>query len=273
MQFQRSGLDVNHPRVQHLASLCRRVQDLPRHLGQHSGGMIVCEGLLDAVVPLEPATMLGRTVCQWDKEAIELMGLVKIDLLGLGALGAVRDSVELIRAHYDTEVDIARLPEDPKVYRMIARADTVGLFQVESRAQMASLPKNNPTCHRDLTAQVALIRPGPITGQMTNPYLNRRMGKEPVTYPHPLLIPVLERTLGVPLYQEQLLRMAMVCADFTPSEAEELRRALGHKRSRKRMQEIEVKLRAGMTSKGIGKQAQYEIVKFIIAFALYGFPE
>ena len=273
MQFQRAGFDVNHPRVRHLASLCRRVQDLPRHLGQHSGGMIVCEGLLDAVVPLEPATMPGRTVCQWDKEAIELMGLVKIDLLGLGALGAVRDSVELIRTHYDTEVDIARLPEDPKVYRMIARADTVGLFQVESRAQMASLPKNNPTCHRDLTAQVALIRPGPITGQMTNPYLNRRMGKEPVTYPHPLLIPVLERTLGVPLYQEQLLRMAMVCADFTPGEAEELRRALGHKRSKKRMQEIEVKLRAGMTSKGIGKQAQDEIVKFIIAFALYGFPE
>src|SRR5437763_4435926 len=156
---------------------------------------------------------------------------------------------------------------------MIACADTVGLFQVESRAQMAPLPKNDPSCHKDLTAQVALIRPGPITGQMTNSYLNGRMGKEPVTYPHPLLIPILERTLGVPLYQEQLLRMAMVCANFTGGEAEELRRALGHKRSQHRMKEIEVRLRSGMTENGVTPKAQDDIVQFISSFALYGFPE
>ncbi|HLJ90718.1 MAG TPA: error-prone DNA polymerase [Candidatus Angelobacter sp.] len=273
VQFGRAGLDVRHPRIRHFISLCERVQDMPRHLGQHPGGMIVCQGLLDAVVPLEPATMKDRTVCQWDKEGAESMGLVKIDLLGLGALGAVRDSKELVRIHHHEEFDPAKLPEDPKVYQTIAKGDTVGMFQVESRAQMASLPRNNPETRKDLTAQVALIRPGPITGGMTNPYLRRRQGKEKVSVPHKLLEPILERTYGVLLYQEQAMRVAMECANFSPEKAEALRRALSHKRSKELMAEIEVELRAGMSQKGITGQAQDEIVQFITSFALFGFPE
>src|SRR5205807_10084939 len=176
--------------------------------------------------------------------------------------------------HDDEKVDLANHPQDkPDVYDVIRKADTVGMFQIESRAQMASLPRNNPQRFYDLVTQVALIRPGPITGQMTNPYLKRRQGKELVSYPHPSLEPVLKRTLGVPLFQEQLLKMAMICANFTGGEAEELRRALGHKRSERRMIEIESKLRAGMTQNGIKPEAQDAIVQFITSFALYGFPE
>ncbi len=272
-QVGRAGLDINHPRIRWLISLCSRIRGLPRHLGQHSGGMIVCQGMLDAVVPLEPATMPGRVVCQWDKEAAEITGLIKIDLLGLGALGAIRDCIDMIDRDYGEKVDLAHLPQDPKVYDVICKADTVGLFQIESRAQIASLPRNSPRVFYDLVTQVALIRPGPIVGQMTNPYLNRRQGKELVTYPHPSLEPVLERTLGVPLFQEQLLRMTMLCANFSGGEAEELRRALGHKRSEQRMVAIEAKLRAGMAHNGIVDKAQDDIVKFITSFALYGFPE
>jgi error-prone DNA polymerase len=180
----------------------------------------------------------------------------------------------LIQDHYQEEVDLAHLPQDcPDVYDVIQRADTIGMFQIESRAQMSSLPRNNPKKFYDLVTQVALIRPGPITGQMTSPYLRRRQGKEAVSYPHPSLEPVLKRTLGVPLFQEQLLKMAMICANFSGGEAEELRRALGHKRSEKRMKEIEVKLRAGMIQNGVTPKAQEDIVKFISSFALYGFPE
>jgi error-prone DNA polymerase len=186
----------------------------------------------------------------------------------------LKDSIGLIRDHYGEEVDLAHLPPDaPDVYGVIRKADTIGMFQIESRAQMSSLPRNHPDRFYDLVTQVALIRPGPITGQMTSPYLRRRQGKEPVTYPHPSLEPVLKRTLGVPLFQEQLLRMAMICANFTGGEAEELRRALGHKRSERRMKEIETKLRAGMTTNGVLPKAQDDIVKFISSFALYGFPE
>jgi error-prone DNA polymerase len=213
-------------------------------------------------------------VVQWDKDDCADLGIVKIDLLGLGMMAVLKDSIDLIRDHYREEVDLAHLPADsPDVYDVIRRADTIGMFQIESRAQMASLPRNNPARFYDLVTQVALIRPGPITGQMTSPYLKRRQGKEPVTYPHPSLEPVLERTLGVPLFQEQLLRMAMICANFTGGEAEELRRALGHKRSQQRMREIEIKLRAGMTQNGIESKAQDSIVQFISSFALYGFPE
>ena len=187
-------------------------------------------------------------------------------------MAVLEDSIDLIQEHYGESVDLAHLPPDqPDVYDVIRKADTVGMFQIESRAQMASLPRNNPRKFYDLVTQVALIRPGPITGQMTNPYLKRRQGKEEVRYPHPSLRPVLERTLGVPLFQEQLLRMAMVCANFTGGEAEELRRALGNKRSRERMRQIEIKLRAGMTQNGISANSQYEIVQFITSFALYGF--
>ncbi len=272
--FRRAGFDVNQARIACFLGLCKRVIDLPRHLGQHSGGMVICQGALDSVVPLEPATMPNRVVVQWDKDDCADLGIVKVDLLGLGMMAALRESIDLIRTHGQEEVDLAHLPPDlPDVYEAIRKADTVGTFQIESRAQMASLPRNNPQRFYDLVVQVALIRPGPIVGQMTNPYLKRRMGKEQVTYPHPSLVPVLERTLGVPLFQEQLLRMAMLCANFTGGEAEQLRRALSHKRSEERMREIEVKLRAGMTQNGIPRDAQDKIVQFVSSFALYGFPE
>ncbi|MGZ4866021.1 MAG: DNA polymerase III subunit alpha [Candidatus Angelobacter sp.] len=272
--FTNAGLDLTQDRISKYLDLCVRVQDLPRHLSQHSGGMVVCQGQLDSVVPLEPATMPGRVVVQWDKDDCADLGIIKVDLLGLGMMAVLKDSIGLIQEHYLEEVDLAHLPQDcPDIYDVITRADTIGMFQIESRAQMSSLPRNNPKKFYDLVTQVALIRPGPITGQMTSPYLRRRQGKEPVDYPHPSLKPVLERTLGVPLFQEQLLKMAMICANFTGGEAEELRRALGHKRSEKRMKEIEVKLRAGMTQNGVTPKAQDDIVKFISSFALYGFPE
>jgi len=273
-QFTNSGLDLTHPQIAIYLDLCQRVQDLPRHLSQHSGGMIVCQGQLDSVVPLEPATMPGRVVVQWDKDDCADLGLIKVDLLGLGMMAVLKDSIGLIQDHYGEEVDLAHLPQDcPDVYDTIRKADTIGMFQIESCAQMASLPRNNPTKFYDLVTQVALIRPGPITGEMTSPYLKRRQGKEPVTYPHESLIPVLKRTLGVPLFQEQLLKLAMICANFTGGQAEELRRALGSKRSQQRMREIEAKLRAGMTTNNIPQPTQDQIVKFISSFALYGFPE
>lgn len=272
--FTHAGLDLSHKRISKYLDLCVRIQDLPRHLSQHSGGMVVCQGALDSVVPLEPATMPGRVVVQWDKDDCADMKIIKIDLLGLGMMAVLKDSIGLIRDHYREEVDLAHLPQDcPDIYDPIRKADTIGMFQIESRAQMASLPRNNPEKFYDLVTQVALIRPGPITGQMTSPYLRRRQGKEPVTYPHPSLEPILKRTLGVPLFQEQLLRMAMVGANFSGGEAEELRRALGHKRSQQRMKEIEIKLRAGMTQNGIAAKSQDDIVQFISSFALYGFPE
>ncbi len=273
-QFRDAGFDLNHPRIRKFFELCLAVQDLPRHLGQHSGGMVVCQGQLDSVVPLEPATMPGRVVVQWDKEDCADMGIIKIDLLGLGMMAALEDSLKLIREGYGEEVDLARLPpDDPEVYRALQRADTVGMFQVESRAQMSCLPRLRPQRFYDLVVEVAIIRPGPIVGNMVHPYLKRRQGREPVTYPHPALEPVLKRTLGVPLFQEQLLRLAMIAADFTGGEAEELRRAMGFKRSEARMKEIEKKLRAGMERKGITGAAQDQIVQSITSFALYGFPE
>jgi error-prone DNA polymerase len=272
--FRKAGFDLNHSRIACFLGLCKRVIDLPRHLGQHSGGMVISQGALDSVVPLEPASMPGRVVVQWDKDDCADLGIVKVDLLGLGMMAALKESIELIGEHYHEEVDLAHLPSDQAdVYETIRNADTVGMFQIESRAQMSSLPRNSPRRFYDLVVQVALIRPGPIVGEMTNPYLRRRQGKEPVTYPHPSLVPVLERTLGVPLFQEQLLRMAMICGNFTGGEGEELRRALSHKRSQQRMLEIETKLRAGMRQNGIPQEAQDAIVKFVSSFALYGFPE
>ncbi len=239
-QFGDAGFDLRHPRIRKFFELCVAVQDLPRHLGQHSGGMVICQGQLDSVVPLEPATMPGRVVVQWDKEDCADMGIIKVDLLGLGMMATLKDSLALIRDHYKEEVDLAMLPaDDPAVYSALQKADTVGMFQIESRAQMSCLPRLYPTRFYDIVVQVAIIRPGPIVGKMVNPYLQRRQGREPVVYPHPALEPVLERTLGVPLFQEQLLRMAMIAAGFTGGQAEELRRAMGFKRSQKRMQDIE----------------------------------
>jgi error-prone DNA polymerase len=273
-----AGLDLKHSRIRKYFELCLAVQDLPRHLGQHSGGMVICEGRLDSVVPLEPASMPGRVVVQWDKEDCADMRIIKVDLLGLGMMAALKDSLELIRDHYhhdkNEEVDLAHLPaNDPVVYSTLQKADTVGMFQIESRAQMACLPRLQPKNFYDIVVQVAIIRPGPIVGNMVNPFLKRRQGREAVTYPHPSLETVLERTLGVPLFQEQLLRMAMITANFTGGEAEELRRAMGFKRSEARMKTIEEKLRAGMTRNGILSETQEQIIQSITSFALYGFPE
>ena len=273
-QFHDAGFDMRHPQVRKFFELCLEVQDLPRHLGQHSGGLVVCQGQLDSVVPLEPATIPGRVVVQWDKDDCADMGIVKVDLLGLGMMTVLEDSLQIIRKHHGEEIDLGRLPaNDPAVYRALQKADTVGIFQVESRAQMSCLPRLHPKCFYDIVVQVAIIRPGPIVGQMVNPYLKRRRGREAVDYLHPSLEPVLKRTLGVPLFQEQLLRMAMIAAGFSGGEAEELRRAMGFKRSEKRMQEIERKLRAGMGRNGIAQEAQEQIIRSITSFALYGFPE
>ncbi len=273
-QFRDTGFDLRHPRMRKFFELCLAVQDLPRHLGQHSGGMVICQGQLDAVVPLEPATMPGRVVVQWDKEDCADLGIVKVDLLGLGMMAVLEDSINLIRNHYEEEVDLGKLPpDDPTVYDKLQKADTVGMFQIESRAQMSCLPRLHPTRFYDIVVQVAIIRPGPIVGQMVNPFLQRRQGRQAVVYPHPSLQPVLERTLGVPLFQEQLLRMAMIAAGFSGGEAEELRRAFGFKRSEMRMRDIEIKLRAGMERNGIPPEAQEQIILSITSFALYGFPE
>lgn len=271
--FDQAGFDVRHRRIAHYLDLCQRMQDLPRHLGQHSGGMVICAGLLNQVVPLERASMPGRTVIQWDKEDCADLGIIKVDLLGLGMMAVLKDCIELIPRHYEKEIDLATLPEDPVVYDTLCKADTVGMFQVESRAQMASLPHNAPVRFYDVVVQVAIIRPGPIVGKMMHPYMRRRQGKEEVAYPHPSLEPVLKRTLGVPLFQEQLLRMAMVVADFSGSEAEELRRAVGMRRSMQRMKDLEGRLRSGMNHNGIAPAAQDNIIQSISSFAMYGFPE
>src|SRR5437879_2036589 len=268
-----AGCDTRHPRIRYFAALWMRIQDLPRHLGQHSGGMVIAAGRLDDVVPLEPATMPGRVVVQWDKDDCAGLGIIKIDLLGLGMMAVLQDSLTLVR-ETGREVDLGHLPpDDPAVYRGLQQADTIGVFQVESRAQMATLPRIRPERFYDLVVQVAIVRPGPIGGQMVHPYVRRRRGREPVTYPHPSLEPILRRTLGVPLFQEQLLRMAMVAAGFTATEAEELRRAFGFKRSERLMADVETKLRAGMARQGIHGAAAEEIVHAITSFALYGFPE
>ncbi len=268
------GFDPADLRVQHFMRLQLQIQNLPRHLGQHSGGMVMARGRLDEVVPLEPATMPGRVVIQWDKDDCADLGIIKVDLLGLGMLQALEEAIPLIRDKEGVDVDLAHLPQDdPLVYKMLNKADTVGMFQVESRAQMASLPRNAPKCFYDIVVQVAIIRPGPIVGGMIRPFFDRRQGRAAVEYAHPCLEPILKRTLGVPLFQEQLLRIAMVAANFTGGEAEELRRAMGFKRSMERMQEIEKRLRAGMTKNGIDQKAQEQIVRSITSFALYGFPE
>jgi len=272
--LEQAGVDPKAPRIAALLDLVDRVRGLPRHLGQHTGGVVISAGRLDEVVPIEPAAMANRRVVQWDKEDCADLGIVKIDLLGLGMLAAIEDTLELVRNHEGVAVDLAQLPaDDPTTYEMIRRADTIGTFQIESRAQMATLPRMKPERFYDLVVEVAIIRPGPIVGQMVNPYLNRRAGREPITYPHPSLEPILVRTLGVPLFQEQLLRIAMVAAGFSGGEAEELRRAMGFKRSVERMNRLESRLRSGMNERGILGDDQEAIVRGIHSFALYGFPE
>ena len=269
-----AGLDPAQKRTQKLVATWLGLQDLPRHLGQHSGGMVLAGGRLDEIVPLEPASMPGRVVIQWDKDDCADLGLIKVDLLGLGMLAVLEEAVPTVKRCEGVDVELAQLPaDDPKVFAMLNAADTVGVFQLESRAQMASLPRHAPKTFYDLVVQVAIIRPGPIVGGMIRPFFERRQGRAPVEYPHPSLEPVLKRTLGVPLFQEQVLRMAMVAAGFSGGQAEELRRAMGFKRSAERMEAIVSSLRAGMRGRGLSDKAQEEVVRMITSFALYGFPE
>jgi error-prone DNA polymerase len=273
-RFADQGFDLNDPRTQKFYSLTNEILELPRHLGQHSGGMVICQGQLDLIVPLEPATMPGRVVVQWDKDDCADLGIIKVDLLGLGMMAVLEDTIAIVREKEGADIDLAHVPQDDRdVYECLQKADTIGLFQVESRAQMSCLPRMKPAKFYDIVVQVAIIRPGPIVGQMLHPYLKRRQGLEEPVCLHPSLEPVLKRTLGVPLFQEQLIKIAMIAAGFTGGQAEELRRAFGFKRSEKRMKEVEVKLREGMDRQGITGETQERIVQAITSFALYGFPE
>jgi len=254
-------------------ALARQVEGYPRHLGIHSGGMVICDRPVVEVCPVEWARMEGRTVLQWDKDDCAAAGLVKIDLLGLGMLTALHLAVDLIREAYGEEVDLATIPQEDAVYDMLCQADTVGVFQVESRAQMATLPRLKPRTFYDIVVEVALIRPGPIQGGSVHPYIRRRNGLEAVTYLHPRLEKSLKKTLGVPLFQEQLMQMAIDVADFTPGEADQLRQAMGSKRSHQRMAALRGRLYEGMARHGIGGEVADAIYEKLAAFADFGFPE
>lgn len=272
-QLAQAGLPPEHTRSPAFISVYRMMYGLPRHLGQHSGGMIVCQGMLSSIMPLENASMPGRVVAQWDKEDCEDLGIVKVDLLGLGMMSVLQDAIALThqRGH---PVDLAKIPQDDAAtYEMMEKADTIGVFQIESRAQMATLPRMKPKCFYDVVIEVAIIRPGPIQGHLMHPYLARRAGREEITYYDERIRPVLERTLGVPLFQEQMLKIAMVMADFSGAEAEDLRRAMSFHRSPERMQKVEMKLRAALARNGVVPDVIEKIVKAIGSFALYGFPE
>ena len=272
-QIEQAGLPKDHPRMPAFIRLYRAIYGLPRHLGQHSGGMIICQNKLSSFVPLENASMPGRVVAQWDKDDCEDLGIVKVDLLGLGMMSVMQDAFELCRER-GRPLDLAHIPKDDhKTFEIMQRADTIGVFQIESRAQMATLPRMKPECFYDVVIEVAIIRPGPIQGDMVHPYLARRAGREPPTYFDPRLKPVLKRTLGVPLFQEQMLKIAMVMADFSGDEAEELRRALSFHRSEERMNKVCAKLRIAMERKGVTADKIDKIVQSISSFALYGFPE
>src|SRR5438067_707569 len=272
-QIEQAGLPKSHPRMPAFIRLYQAIYGLPRHLGQHSGGMIICQNKLSSFVPLENASMPGRVVAQWDKDDCEDLGIVKVDLLGLGMMSVMQDALELCGGR-GRPLDLAHIPkDDAATFEIIQKADTIGVFQIESRAQMATLPRMKPECFYDVVIEVAIIRPGPIQGDMVHPYLARRAKKEPVTYFDDRLKPVLERTLGVPLFQEQMLKIAMVIADFTGDEAEELRRALSFHRSEERMNKVCAKLRAAMEGKGVASDKIEKIIQSISSFALYGFPE
>ena len=253
--------------------LYHAIYGLPRHLGQHSGGMIICQNKLSSFVPLENASMPGRVVAQWDKDDCEDLGIVKVDLLGLGMMSVMQDALELCRER-GRPLDLAHIPkDDAQTFEIMQTADTIGVFQIESRAQMATLPRMKPECFYDVVIEVAIIRPGPIQGDMVHPYLARRAGKEKVSYFDERLKPILGRTLGVPLFQEQMLKIAMIMADFSGDEAEELRRALSFHRSEERMNKVSVKLRVAMERKGVSPDKIDKIIQAITSFALYGFPE
>ncbi|GAB6061343.1 error-prone DNA polymerase [Deferrisoma palaeochoriense] len=269
-----TGLDPRNPVHDHLCRFVLEIQDFPRHLSIHPGGFLLGHEPVCDLVPIEPATKPGRTVIQWDKDDLEDLGLFKVDLLGLGALTQLDRAFRLVREHYGVELSMDRIPpDDPATFDMICRADTVGVFQIESRAQMAMLPRLRPRSYYDLVIQVAIVRPGPITGGMVHPYLRRRQGLEPVTFPHPSLEPVLAKTLGVPLFQEQVMRLAMVAADYTPGEADQLRRDMAAWRKTGRIERHRDRLVGRMAAKGIPREFAERVFEQIRGFGEYGFPE
>ena len=270
----RDSKDAGAPAVPKLAlELAEQVLDFPRHLGIHSGGMVMADRPLTECCPIEWARMENRSVLQWDKDDCAAAGLVKFDLLGLGMLTMLHLAVDLVRDHEGVDIDLATIPQEAEVYALLSAADTIGVFQVESRAQMATLPRLRPEKFYDLVVEVALIRPGPIQGGSVHPYLRRRNGQEEITYPHPLLEQCLEKTLGVPLFQEQLMQMAIDVAGFTPGESDRLRQAMGSKRSRARMAAMRDRLLVGMAARGITGEVADDIVHKIEGFADFGFPE
>ena len=266
-----SATDAAVPEL--LTTMASELLDRPRHLGIHSAGMVLCDRPVLEVCPVEWGRMPGRSVLQWDKDDCAAIGLVKFDLLGLGMLEALHRAVDSVEAFHGVALDLATLPQDDAVYDLLCEADTVGVFQVESRAQMATLPRVQPRCFYDLVIEVALIRPGPIQGHAVNPYIRRRRGDEPVTYLHPRLEPILQRTLGVPLFQEQLMEMAVAVAGFSPAEADELRQAMAAKRSELRMMKLKSRFYAGMKENGISGSAADQLFDALAAFANFGFPE
>jgi error-prone DNA polymerase len=269
-----AGLDPNSTSQQHLVALVEEIQDFPRHLSQHPGGFLLGHEPVDTLVPIENAAMADRTVIQWDKNDVEILGLFKVDLLGLGALTLVHQCFDLLRAHRAIDLDMARLPaDDPATYDMFCKGDTVGVFQIESRAQMAMLPRLRPRTFYDLVIEVSIVRPGPIAGDMVHPYLRRRHGEEEVTYAHACLVPVLRKTLGVPLFQEQVMKLAMVAADYTPGEADQLRRDMAAWRRTGRLERHRERLISRMCSKGITPAFAERVFEQIKGFGEYGFPE
>ncbi len=272
--LRQAGFDPDAPACRHLVRLCEEITDFPRHLSIHPGGFLLGHEPVHDLVPIENATMPGRTVIQWDKEDVESLGLFKVDLLGLGALTMLDICFRLLRQHRGVELSMATIPpEDPAAYDLMCRADTVGVFQIESRAQMAMLPRLKPRTFYDLVIEVSIVRPGPITGGMVHPYLRRKHGKEEVTYPHPLLKPVLEKTLGVPLFQEQVMRLAVVAADYTPGEADQLRRDMAAWRKTGRIEKHHERLVSRMQAKGIAPEFAERVFEQIRGFGEYGFPE
>ncbi len=269
-----AGFSPDNPRIRLLARLVERLIGFPRHLSQHVGGFIISEGELSRLVPIENAAMAERTVIQWEKDDLEALGLLKVDVLALGMLSAIRKALEYINRYHGTRLTLSSIPpEDPAVYRLIQRADTIGVFQIESRAQMSMLPRLRPRCFYDLVIQIAIVRPGPIQGDMVHPYLMRRSGREPVTYPSPAVEKVLRRTLGVPIFQEQVMQLAMVAAGFTAGEADQLRRAMAAWKRKGGLEPFEQKLLSGMRERGYEERFARQIFRQIKGFGEYGFPE
>jgi error-prone DNA polymerase len=270
----RSGIECSPETLSHLVRLAGELQGFPRHLSIHPGGFLLGHEPVDSLVPVENATMEKRTVIQWDKDDVEAIGLFKVDLLGLGALTHLHRCFDLLRLHHGVDFTMATVPpDDPATFEMASRGDTVGVFQIESRAQMAMLPRLRPKNYYDLVVQVSIVRPGPITGGMVHPYLRRRNGEEPVEYPHPCLEPVLKKTLGVPLFQEQVMRLAVVAADYTPGEADQLRRDMAAWKKTGRMEHHRERLTTRMIEKGISAEFAERVYQQILGFGDYGFPE